>query len=60
MKYDCDGEKFFMGTDEKVSVHRAEDLRLIMVGLVYDCLLGGADGCCRWWWVVTGGGGGGS
>lgn len=30
VEYDCNGDKFFMGMDDKVSVHEAENAKLIV------------------------------
>ncbi|KAJ9563622.1 hypothetical protein OSB04_008782 [Centaurea solstitialis] len=66
VKYDCGGDKFFMGMDEKVSVHEAEDAKLIvelesnkkvlciapgMNGLLYT---GGEDKNLTAWDTVSG------
>ncbi|XP_076929531.1 uncharacterized protein LOC143593973 [Bidens hawaiensis] len=66
VEYGCDGDKFFMGTEEKVSVHDAEDAKLISEldankrvlcvapatnGLVYT---GGEDRNLTAWDIVSG------
>ncbi|KAK9074382.1 hypothetical protein SSX86_006980 [Deinandra increscens subsp. villosa] len=66
VEFDCGGEKFFMGTDEKISVHEAEDAKLIteleskkrvlciasgMNGLLYT---GGEDRTVTAWDTVSG------
>ncbi|KAL8249535.1 hypothetical protein R6Q59_006403 [Mikania micrantha] len=66
VKFDCSGDKFLMGTDEKISVHEAEDAKLIvelesekkvlciapaMNGLVYT---GGEDRNLTAWDTVSG------
>ncbi|KVH97385.1 p21-activated protein kinase-interacting protein 1-like [Cynara cardunculus var. scolymus] len=66
VKFDCSGDKFFMGMDEKISVHEAEDAKLIveleankkvlciapgMNGLLYT---GGEDKNLTAWDTVSG------
>ncbi|KAI3719690.1 hypothetical protein L6452_20592 [Arctium lappa] len=66
VKFDCSGDKFFMGTDDKISVHEAEDAKLIveleskkkvlciapgMNGLLYT---GGEDKNLTAWDTVSG------